>query len=303
MVLFCLLLACHLSKKEEQATVRNSTPDEVTQVLGIARIEPENGLLNIYTSSNGKVVSMPVKENITIGKGAVMLELDSRSTGAQVRQAGAKFDTQLQSIAAYEASAKTMLGLEQKAREDDARNQKLFQVKAITLQKLDDGKADLQKSENDYQKALKDLEQSKAKIQEINADISFYKISKLDKSVLAPCAGQILEWTVHLGDYATAGDIIGLFAPSGGKIAETEVDEIFADRVKLGMSAEIKSQATAKTLGKGRVFFVADFLKIKSLFEDENNQEDRRVRTVKIKLDDDCQALINSRVNCIIFLQ
>ena len=50
------------------------------------------------------------------------------------------------------------------------------------------------------------------------------------------------------------------------------------------------------------MYFAADFLKRKSLFEDETTQEDRRVREVRIRLNPGANVLINSRVDCIILL-
>jgi len=81
------------------------------------------------------------------------------------------------------------------------------------------------------------------------------------------------------------------------------VDELFADKVRLGMKVDVLSQLDGHKIGEGEVIFVADFLKKKSLFSDENVEEDRRVRTVKIRLNPTSKAIINARVDCIITLK
>jgi multidrug resistance efflux pump len=297
------ITACNSSKKEELNIVHNNKPNQVNQVLGVARIEPEDGLLAIYASSNGTISKIIANENQSAKKGQVIITIDNSSETAKVLQANSKLIVQQQSIASSEATTKTISDQVQKAREDYLTNQKLFEIKAITLQKLNDIMADWQKLENEYHKALKDEEQAKAKIKEIDAEINVNSIDRDKRNITATHAGKVLEWTVHSGDFVNEGDKIGQFEPSGDKIAITEVDELFADRVKIGMNAIIKSEATDEVLGKGMVIFAAEFLKKKSLFEDENDQEDRRVRTVKIRLNSDCKALTNSRVNCIIYIK
>jgi hypothetical protein len=55
------------------------------------------------------------------------------------------------------------------------------------------------------------------------------------------------------------------------------------------------------TLSTGTVYFTYSFLKKKSLFTDQSGEkEDRRVRTVKILLDQPENLLLNARIECVI---
>ena len=123
----------------------------------------------------------------------------------------------------------------------------------------------------------------------------------------APVAGKILVLPIKIGEYVGVETQIAEFAPAGAYIAKTEVDELFADRVQLGQKAFILSQSTGDTLATGKVSFAAEYLKAKSLFKDQNTeQEDRRVREVHIRLDekgDSKKPLIGSRVDCLINLK
>ena len=93
------------------------------------------------------------------------------------------------------------------------------------------------------------------------------------------------------------------FAPEGPLMAVTEVDELFADKVKEGMSAYIRPQGKTDTLATGKVFLTSPYLRKKSLFADAaSDMEDRRVREVRVLLDQHARALIGSRVECVIQL-
>jgi hypothetical protein len=91
------------------------------------------------------------------------------------------------------------------------------------------------------------------------------------------------------------------FAPVGPVMAITEIDELFADKVKEGQIAEIRLQGDTVIIGSGKVILAAPYLRKKSLFSDKaDNLEDRRVREVRVQLDSSTRILIGSRVECII---
>jgi len=182
-------------------------------------------------------------------------------------------------------------------------SQNLFNVKAITEQSLNDSKAKVKKLITEYNKQLSDIKQTKSKRNEIESNINYRNVLLSEKKIKAPLNGKILQWDIHLGDYITAGQKIGQFAPDGDLVAVTEVDELYADKIKLGMKAEVISQLDGQKIADGEVIFMADFLKKKSLFSDENTVEDRRVRTVKVRLSQSSKAIINARVDCIIKLK
>jgi multidrug resistance efflux pump len=303
LIALTVLAAACQSKPEtpEAPTKSNATPAKpITQVVGIARIEPEAGLTDLYAGAAGRIVARPVAENDTVAKGQVLLALDPRTERAQVTQARAKIGTQQATIAAQEASLAGLKLDAEKAEADLELNRKLLEVKGITVQTLRDSEANARKLRQNYQKGLADLQQARAKVAELNADVAYYGTVVGQKTLKAPAAGQLLEWKVNPGDYVTANTVVAQFAPKGPLTARTEVDELFAERVKVGQKATIRSQATGKTLGTGTVYFTAAFLKKKSLFADETSQEDRRVREVRIRLDPHADVLINGRVDCII---
>ncbi|MBO0931954.1 HlyD family secretion protein [Fibrella aquatilis] len=294
-----LFVACQKEEKPQQ----NATPAKpITQVVGVARVEPERGLINLYAGADGRVTTINVSENQALTSGQVLLTVDSQTDKAQVAQARSKIGTQRAAIAAQEATISTLRLAVEQAQADVELNRKLLAVKGITEQTLRDSEATLATRQQDYRKGQADLQQTRAVVTELNADVNSALVGAKDKTLRAPYTGKLLDWTVKIGDFVTGNTQVGQMAPNGSLIARTEVDELFAERIKPGQRANIRSQATGKIIGSGTVYFAADFLKKKSLFEDETAQEDRRVREVRIRLNPGANVLINSRVDCIILL-
>ena len=298
-----LFLSCKKEEKPQQSAKSNATPAKpITQVVGVARIEPERGLINLYAGADGRVTASGVTENQTLTKGDVLLTIDSQTDKAQVAQARSKIGTQRAAIAAQEATIATLKLAVEQAQTDVELDRKLLIVQGITEQTVRDSEATLAKRQQEYRKGLADLQQSRAVVAELNADVNSALVGAKDKTLRAPYTGKLLDWTVRIGDFVTGNTQVGQMAPDGSLVARTEVDELFAERIKPGQRANIRSQATGQIIGAGTVYFAADFLRKKSLFEDETTQEDRRVREVRIRLNPGANVLINSRVDCIISL-
>ncbi|VXA92225.1 conserved exported hypothetical protein [Flavobacterium sp. 9AF] len=301
-VLLLTIISCQNANKQENI-ITNMPPKEITKVLGIAKIEPEDGLLFIYAKSNGTISDLVGNENKNVQKGDVLIELDNKSELTQLALEKSKIATQNFSVE-YSEEILNIVNVDlQKAKEDLIINQKLFEAKAITEMALNDSKAKVEKLQIEYNKQLFDIKQNKSKRNEIEANIDYKKIVLSDKMIRAPFDGKVLQWDVHLGDYITTGQKIGQFAPDGDLVAITEVDELYADKIELGMKAEILSQLDGQKMADGEVVFMGNFLKKKSLFSDENTVEDRRVRTIKVRLFQSSKTIINARVDCVIKLK
>jgi len=92
-------------------------------------------------------------------------------------------------------------------------------------------------------------------------------------------------------------------APSGPMTVRTEVDELFAGRLMKGLDADIRFVGSDSVVAKGKVIFLSPYLKKKSLFSQKaNEQEDRLVREVRIKLEGDNRLILNSKVESVIKL-
>lgn len=299
--------SCNSDKKEEAKARADSIaalPPTNDRIVGVARIEPEDGLMTLTAGSSGRVLDVLIDENDTVQKGQPLIILEKDLERSQLTQATSKVSTQEAAIAAQQAALEGLLVNLQNAQTTYQRNLELFAGKAITKKELDDSKATFDKLRQDAEQARAAIREARSRLTEVRADIGYYRTALNGKNVNALIAGRVLNVLVKKGDYVTNQTPIADFAPAGPLFAKTEVDELYAERVKLGQPAYIVSQTTGDTLATGEVTYAADYLKQKSLFADQATElEDRRVREVSVRLDAGRSPLIGSRVDCIIILK
>lgn len=289
------------AKAGADSTKISSVKDEI---VGVGRIEPEEGVIELTAGASGRVLEVLVKDNQSVQKGMPLLRIDNALENAQVQQAQSKLATQQAAVSVNQSTLEGLRVNLNNARETFQRNAELYRGNAQTKQVVDDSKASLDKLVKDVETAEATVRQAQSRIGELQTDIRYYRTILQQKSVAALMAGKILKMTVKTGDYINNDTKIADFAPSGGLYAKTEVDELYAERVNVGQKAYIVSQTTGDTLASGVVSFAADYLKQKSLFKDQTTeQEDRRVREVFIRLDTGKMPLIGSRVDCVILLK
>lgn len=301
------LTSCSKEEKKESANTKtDSTKIQTTndRILGVARIEPEDGIMNITAGTSGKVLSVLMDENQQVEKGQNLLNIEVSVENAQLQQAESKISTQQAAVESAKANiAALRVGL-RNAQDIYNRNLQLYEGKAQTKEVLDNSKATLDRYQKDIETAESNLNQTAARIKELNADIAYYRTVVNQKKVTAPLSGKILNVLIKTGEYVSNSTEIAEFAPAGALIAKTEVDELYAEKVQIGQSATILSQTTGEKLAEGTVSYTADYLKQKSLFKDQSTeQEDRRVREVHIRLTSGKMPLIGSRVDCMIMLK
>ena len=71
--------------------------------------------------------------------------------------------------------------------------------------------------------------------------------------------------------------------------------------MKIGQKAIVRPQGSRDVLTTGTVVLASPYLRKKSLFADNAaNLEDRRVREVRVQLDDPTKVIIGARVECVI---
>lgn len=309
-ILLCLVplwWGCGKKEDSETAEVKADSvklPSTKDQILGVARIEPEDGLMSLTGGTTGRVLEVLMDENDLVTKGQTLLNVEVAVENAQLLQAQSKIATLQATLAANQATVEGLKVSLANAQETYARNVDLFKGNAQTKQVVDDSKAAVDKLVKDIETAEANVRQAQSRIGESKADLNYYKTVLEKKKIVALVAGKILKVGVKVGEYVNNDTQIADFAPSGALYAKTEVDELYAERVQVGQKAYILSQTTGDTLAQGTVSFAAAYLKQKSLFKDQSTeQEDRRVRDVSIRLDSGKMPLIGSRVDCLILLK
>lgn len=303
LVAVVLMSAC--GTKEENKVVPAATADQlsVDVVVGIASIEPEQRIIQMTTESAGVVETIHTQVSAQVKKGELLFTLSDNVEVAQVNQAQSKLHTQQSIIESQRATVRSLELQVQNASTNFKRTQNLFDGQAATQQQLDDSRFTFENISQQKLAAQANLQQQIAKQAELQADLDYFQ-SLLDrKHIRASRAGTILSIEAKEGNYVTSATVLGEFAPEGGLVAITEIDELFADRLKIGQHATLRPQGDSTLLGSGEVFIVSPYLKKKSLFSDNaSNLEDRRVREVRVKINPEAKVLIGSRVECVIEL-
>ncbi|MDX1907426.1 MAG: efflux RND transporter periplasmic adaptor subunit [Bacteroidia bacterium] len=304
-----LLMACGGKPEAETSTavapaaISGVDSLRISQIVGIANIQPLAEIIPITPEAAGKIVRIGAAEGVRVEKGSVLLELDHTVEGAQVDQASAKLATQQAVISTQQATIASLRVRLDQARTTHERNVKLHAGNALTLQQLQDSEAAWKTLEQDLAGASAALQQQERRLKELQTDVAYFKTLVQKKYVFAPLSGSVLALDAKLGEYVQPAVQVGEFAPEGNLMAITEVDELFASRVSIGDKAYIRPQGGEDTIATGRVVFAAPYLKKKSLFSDgAANLEDRRVREVRVELNPAQGLLIGARVECVILI-
>jgi HlyD family secretion protein len=300
-LLVILLVACGKKEETKKTEPINIDSIKVNQVVGIASVEPQQRVMPLTCEVSGLVAKILKNSGDAVNADDVILELEHTVESAQLVQAQSKLATQESVISAQKANKASVEVKFNNAKNTFERNQRLLTSGAITQQVFDDSKASMEGLQKDLLTNDANIAQQQSKLKELQADVAYYKTLLNRKIVTAPVKGVILNLIPKLGSVINSNESFGDFAPEGPYMAIGEIDEMFAQKLALGQSAFIREQGALDTLATGKVFFISPYLKKKSLFSDRpDNMEDRRVREVRVLLDDKTKVLIGTRVECVI---
>lgn len=305
-VLFLSACGGKSEPKTDETAAANSIPDSlpIDKVIGLATIEPVQRILPLSSEVSGVVKEL----NITVGQrvtaGQVIAVLESDVERAQLIQAESRPATQKAQIESSKASLAALRVRIEGARVTYERTQRLLQGNAGTQQAVDDAKFIYENLVKEADVTQANIAQQTARLNELDADITYQKTMLSRRVVKAPASGVIISLDVKLGSNVTNTQQFGELAPDGGLMALTEIDELFALKVKEGQTAYIREQGGTEPLASGQVTLASPALRKKSLFSEKaDNLEDRRVREVRIALDKDAKILIGARVEAVIQVQ
>ena len=276
---------------------------DVEEIIGVARIEPASKIIVLNAETAGFVREVLFAENNPVEKGQALVVLDAELEEAQVQQARSRINVQQAAIESARAGLSALQVKLAAAKHAYERELRLLQGKAGTQQAVDDSRFAREELERQILAQEAQIRQQQAQVGELAAELRYREVVRSKKTLRAPLSGRFLSCEVKPGNYLSASSSLGDFAVDGPRVAVTEVDELFAMRVREGLSAYIRPQGRAEVLSRGKVVFVGPYLKKKSLFSDRSdNLEDRRVREVRVELEDSNNILIGSRVECVISL-
>lgn len=302
-IILSLVLSACSAKEEKKVSVEKYKVDKIDQIIGIARIEPAAKISPIGAEIAGKVVQIHVQEGQFVKKGTLLASLDQSLDQAQVQQSQAKAQTRQQRIKSLEAKIAAVELKVNLADIERQRDRNLADAKAGTQKAAFDSESAYSNLKAELAVAKADLAEANAALAEVESERNYTQKLLDKKNIYAPSDGMILNWDVKIGQAVAIGSKLADFAPEGDLIATTEVDELFAMKVKKGQRVQINIQGTSEMLSTGTVIYCAPFLSKKSIFNDRaDNLEDRRVREIRVRIDQPDAVLIGSRVECVIKL-
>jgi multidrug efflux pump subunit AcrA (membrane-fusion protein) len=284
-------------------TLRTKQSGQPEELVGIAVVEPADRITPLSAPTAGLVKRIDVAVGQAVKRGQPLLVMDDAVESVQLRQANVKISTQQEAIETARQNGQTLRVQLQKAEADLARNQTLFAGNALTRRELDDSQYQVASLNQQIRASQAQIRQAEGQIRALRADIQYAGTVAGLKTVKAPTDGTLLSLDAHVGQYLGGNQSLGDFAPAGPLVAVTEIDELFALNVKVGQRAYLRPQGSNQRLSTGTVVLTSPYLRRKSLFSDNAaNLEDRRVREVRVRIDNPDKVLIGARVECIILM-
>jgi multidrug resistance efflux pump len=303
-VVLCLIFssACSNKADEEKLTINKVQQNTgFFQIIGIGKIIPELDIVFLTSPFNGIVQHLYKKENDTVNIGSLILELDHQIEDEKINQLRNQLNTQEFQIDVDRSNSIELYGKITHAKSSLNRSQNLYLKGAETKQNIDDLSTELLSLQANFKSLNAKVLVSKSKLLELQAALKTSQIEREQMFIKSPIKGRILELSSFVGSFVSNQQSFAQISPEGNKIAICEIDELNADKIAVGQVASIRSSGSTQKLASAKIFFAASFLKKKSLFTDQaGEKEDRRVRTIKLKLDSSSNLLINSRIECVI---
>jgi multidrug resistance efflux pump len=304
-----IITACSGSKenKEKSGITLNSVNSamvEVSEVVGVGKVEPEKEIISLAAASGGIVKEIYRNDGDSIKKDEPLVRLDDDLELIRVSQLRSQYNSQKSQEEIDELNL----------RDSEARlaNKKkllesvrvLASKGAETKQTLDDLETEVTTLSLTVEKDRAMVKLSASRLMELTAQVRYAEAEAANKILRSPYDGVLLEMQIEKGSAVNQFEEFAEVAPAGPTIVRTEVDELFAGRLSKGLDADIRFVGSDSVVAKGKVIFLSPYLKKKSLFSGESNeQEDRLVREVRIKLEGETGLILNSKVESVIKLK
>jgi HlyD family secretion protein len=301
-VMASVLAAC--SNKPEAVPVELVQLDTaVVQVLALARVEPNGGVVELASPVQGILAEQRVLEGEPVTRGTIIAQLDNTVQQAELAQAEARAAAGSASVQAIRAQVTTAQADLDQARTDEQRVEALFSKGGMTGQQRDDAVVKARTAQLLLDQRQAELQQAIAKQKEQAGDVARARAHAEQRIIRAPGKGTLLSFALQPGEAVNVAGVLGEFAPDTSLVARAEVDELYATRLTIGLEAWVRSQVNGDTLATGRIQRVGTLLKRRSIFSDEGDTEDRRVREVIVVLEPRTTLLPGSKVEVLISLR
>lgn len=293
------LIGCKNEKKKQEEQEKAKLSAIYGSVIAIGKVLPEGGWVQISSPISAEVKDIMVKEGDVVEQGQVLMTLKENTEGLDLAQSQSQFESlkaqhqaSIKDLAKQEIILKELMSKYETSRSLLAKN-------AETRENVDKDFSNVKQQEELISGLKSQIRANQATEKEQSIIIAKNRQSLKDYQVTAIKKGIVSELNVEIGQTINGTAELGKIVDSENIVIEAEVDEFFADSVKIGQTVDINFVGKPAVIGKGKIVYLSPTLMNKSiLFETANEAEDRRVRRIRIEPEGNSTLLINSKVEC-----
>lgn len=288
-------------EKEAQHSAKDSIsiPKDINSVVGIGKVEPQKGIIDLASKTGGIVKAVYKQSGDSIKKGETIIVLQQDAERLKIQEIKTKIATQKQQVEAKKIQVQRFQTQFQDKTDKLKISKNLLQSGAETKENVTTLQNDKKLLKIKLKENKKDVGLSIAKVRELKAKLATAQNKLRNRSIDAPSDGVILNITAKAGSAIQPLQSFATYAPSGDWVIHGEADEMFANRLKIGQKVSIHYIGNSHIITTGKIISLSPDLSNKSLFTDEpGEQQDRRVRRFKVLLNNRDHLLINSKVEC-----
>lgn len=304
-VLVLMLSACGSKDKKAETKV---SPEQVIaqakEVISVGKILPKDGIIELSSTVTGTIEELAVKAGDSVKKGDLLMALRAEEEQLAAGESRAQVASQVAKNAAdaHEVELATLKLQELTSKYETSKM--LAEKGAETREVLNTDYTNYKQQLEKVAQAKKVLKANAQTLQELRQRQQLSGLNLNNRKIKAPADGVILSMDVRSGQILPANTAFGELAPSGELVAECEVDELYAGKVKLGQRVLIYPISNASAVAEGTISFVGASLQDKSiLYEKIGEGTDRRVRRITVTISkSERPLLINDKVECKIIL-
>jgi multidrug resistance efflux pump len=301
MVIAMIAGACSSDKKPKATQSSDQILKQVSEVKAIGKIIPAEDWALIASTTPALIKEVLVKEGDSVTKGQILIQLEQGNAPLDIKQELAKLNSiKAQNAISLEDIHRGKLHV-QELQDKYETSKQLFSKNAETREVMETDYSNWRQEEF----ILEGL-QKKYKAQQIAEKEQYLQIQKTknlvtDFTIEARKSGIVMDLTAHVGQSISSTTELGKIVNVVEPIVEAEVDELFAQDVKVGQLVTISQVGRKDKAIEGHVIYTSPILSNKSiLHETANEGEDRRVRKIKIQLSTNNELAINAKVDCTI---
>ena len=296
------LLSCDKQEKDsdlDTKQLKKTSENKIALIVAVGKVEPESEVIDLSAPVGGIVRAIFKKHGDPIVNGDPLIQLDDDIEQSKINEIKTQMQSQRLQIEIEQIRLKEAeINLGDK-RLLLAKSKRLATNGAETQQYLDDLTNEIKVLEVSLERLKSNIQLASSKRNELEAQFKTATMEASKKRFFSPFNGTLLDIQVNKGEAINQFTSYAEIAPQGNLIVRAEVDELFSSQLKIGQKVEIQNTGSDNIIAIGEIGFIAPYLKKKSLFSEKaDDQEDRRVREIRINILGESKVIINSKVEC-----